>query len=129
MSKMSELSQTLDDLIRCGEDLIRVAGEIKEIFSGDAEAEKEKAPEAEPVKAAAEAEGKKKKGNGKQAEPAKEKEIAFTDVRALLAEKSRAGHTSEVKALLLKYGANKLSEIKPEDYAALMAEAEVLSDE
>ena len=60
MSKMSELSQTLDDLIRCGEDLIRVAGEIKEIFSGDAEAEKEKAPEAEPVKAAAEAEGKKK---------------------------------------------------------------------
>ena len=33
MSKMSELSQTLDDMIHVGENLIRVANEIKEIFS------------------------------------------------------------------------------------------------
>ena len=39
MSKMSELSQTLDDMIHVGEDLIRVANEIKEIFSETAEEE------------------------------------------------------------------------------------------
>ena len=45
------------------------------------------------------------------------------DVRALLAEKSGAGKTAEVKALLMKYDAGKLSGVKPEDYPALMEEA------
>jgi hypothetical protein len=47
-------------------------------------------------------------------------------VRAVLAEKSRSGHTEEVRALLNKHGADKLSEIDPAEYAALLAEAEVL---
>lgn len=33
-----------------------------------------------------------------------------------------------IRALLLKFGANKLSEIKPEDYAALLKKAEVIPD-
>ena len=45
---------------------------------------------------------------------------------AVLAEKSRAGHTAEVKALLLKHGADKLSDIDPAEYPALLADAEVL---
>ena len=44
----------------------------------------------------------------------------------MLAEKSRAGHTEEVKALLNKHGADKLSEIDPTEYAALLAEGEAL---
>ena len=40
--------------------------------------------------------------------------------------KSRDGKTREVKALLMKYDAGKLSGVKPEDYAALLAEAEGL---
>ena len=47
-------------------------------------------------------------------------------VRALLAEKSGAGKTTEVKALLNKYDAGKLSGVKPEDYPALMEEARLL---
>ena len=40
-----------------------------------------------------------------------EKPLTLEQVRATLAEKSRAGHTAEVKALLLKHGADKLSDI------------------
>ena len=54
------------------------------------------------------------------------KSIGIEAVRAVLAEKSRDGKTREVKALLMKYDAGKLSGVKPEDYAALLAEARVL---
>ena len=37
-----------------------------------------------------------------------------------------AGHTAEVKELLNKHGADKLSEIDPSEYPALLADAEVL---
>lgn len=53
-----------------------------------------------------------------------EKTIRLEDVRTVLSEISRSGHTAEMKALLAKHGAKKLSDIKPEDYAALLAEAE-----
>ncbi len=52
--------------------------------------------------------------------------IPLEKVRAVLADKSRLGHTVEVKALLQKHGAVKLSEVDPAEYAALLAEAEVL---
>ena len=61
------------------------------------------------------------------AAPVKErKAVGIETIRAVLAEKSRDGKTREVKALLMKYDAGKLSGVKPEDYAALLAEAEVL---
>lgn len=43
-----------------------------------------------------------------------------------MADKSRKGYTAEVKALLTKRGVNKLSDINPKDYAALLAEVEVI---
>lgn len=54
------------------------------------------------------------------------KSLTLEEVRAVLAEKSRAGHTAEVKELLNKHGADKLSEIDPSEYPALLADAEVL---
>lgn len=54
------------------------------------------------------------------------KPITIEDVRAVLAAKTQAGKRREVKELLLKYDSGKLSGVKPEDYAALMADAEVL---
>ena len=53
--------------------------------------------------------------------------ITLEDVRAVLTEKSRSGLTAQVKALLTKHGANKLSDIDPADYWALLLETEVLS--
>lgn len=58
--------------------------------------------------------------------PKEEKPLELEDVRAVLADKSRKGHTAEVKALLNKHGADKLSEIDPAEYASLLADAEVL---
>ena len=55
-----------------------------------------------------------------------EKPLTLEEVRAVLAEKSRAGHTAEVKELLNKHGADKLSEIDSSEYPALLADAEVL---
>lgn len=55
-----------------------------------------------------------------------EKVLTLEEVRKTLAGYSRNGKTAEVKALLQKYGANRLSEIKPQDYISLLKEAEVL---
>ena len=61
-------------------------------------------------------------------EAATKKEAVYTlvQVREKLASLSRAGKQTQVKALIEKFGATKLSEIKEEDYAALMQEAEGL---
>lgn len=53
-------------------------------------------------------------------------EVTLEQVRALLAEKSQAGLTAEVKEILTKFGAAKLSAVKPEDYASLYAAASEL---
>jgi len=63
--------------------------------------------------------------------PAKEaesvaKKITLEEVRAALGEKSQQGFTAGVRALLEKYGAPKLSQIDPANYAALLADAEGL---
>lgn len=49
--------------------------------------------------------------------------VTIEQVRAVMAEKSQAGLTSQVKELLEKFGANKLSAIKPDDYEALLEAA------
>jgi hypothetical protein len=58
-----------------------------------------------------------------KAEPLKPKPITLEQVRAELAEKSRNGHTADVRELLQKHGAAKLSEIDSGEYGALLAEA------
>lgn len=55
------------------------------------------------------------------------KALSFEEVRKAAADKSRQGFTAEVKALIEKYGAEKLSSVKPEDYEAFMKKLEVIS--
>lgn len=57
---------------------------------------------------------------------AKAVKLTLEDVRKVLTEKSRAGKTSDVKALLKKHGSNKLSEVNADDYEELLKEAEGL---
>ena len=54
------------------------------------------------------------------------KAITLEEVRAVLAEKSHDGYTDQVRGLLQKYGAEKLSGVDPKLYAALLKDAEVL---
>ncbi len=56
------------------------------------------------------------------------KPITLVEVRKFLAELSRDGKTSNVRDLLNKLGASKLSEINPENYAALLDDARKLKD-
>ena len=59
-------------------------------------------------------------------EVTKEITLTLTDVRKILAEKSRAGYTDQVRLLLEKYGADKLSAIDPSHYQNLVSEAACL---
>lgn len=115
MSKMSKLSAELDELRKCGETLIEISDTLRELFS-TAEGEK---PAKEP---------KKKEAIAEETPKPEKKALSLIDVRAVLADKSRNGYTADVKALLLKYGADKLSDINPSDYESLLAEAEVLGN-
>ncbi len=54
--------------------------------------------------------------------------ITLEQVRAVLAEKSHDGYTAEVRALLQKHGADKLSLIDPAEYESLMKDAEALGN-
>ena len=55
-----------------------------------------------------------------------EKTYEIEDVRKILADKSRLGHTEKIRELLEKYGAKKLSEIEPSNYKDLVADVEKL---
>ena len=64
-----------------------------------------------------------------EAEPVPEEEkptISFEQVRAALANKSRDGYTLAVKNLVESFGVEKLSEIKPEHYAEILKQAEMI---
>ena len=50
--------------------------------------------------------------------------IKVEDVRAVLADISRSGKTAQMKELLGRFGAERLSDVNPQNYAALLAAAE-----
>lgn len=102
MSKMSEMAATIEDLRAAAAAINQAANWLAQQFSAEAPAEEVKVPE----------------------KPA----LTLEQVRAVLAEKSRAGHTAAIRELLQKYGASKLSQIDPANYEALMLEVEELGN-
>ena len=106
MSKMSELSAAVAELRKCGETLIGVSETLRQIFSAG---EPEKP---EPMQ----------QPRQEEAEP----RVSLEEVRAVLAEKSVAGHRAEVQALIREFGADRLSAVDPGCYDSLKAKAEVL---
>lgn len=58
----------------------------------------------------------------KVASQKKPKQPTIEEVRAAMAEKSKAGHREEVKAVILKYGANKLTSLDSKHYAEVLKE-------
>lgn len=133
MSKMKDLSMVLDELVTCGETLINTANALKEIFSDTAEADLapkniKKTTAAKPAtEASAKAEGSEEP-KAADIQPTA-KTFSKEEVRGILAAKSSAGHSDEVRALLSKFGAKQLKQVDPKDYAALVQEAEVIGNE
>lgn len=81
-----------------------------------------------PAKRAA---AKDKKAAPKEAPAEEEKpasapapEVTLTDVRSVALKLSKAGRQKELKEIFAKYGADKLSGIAAENYAALLADLE-----
>lgn len=58
----------------------------------------------------------------------KKQSIPLEKVRGVLAEKSRDGYTAEVRAIIQSFGADRLSDIDPSHYEAVMKQAEVLGN-
>jgi len=102
MSKISEMAATIEDLRNTAATINDVANWLAEQFSSN-EPIPEKATSLEPV-------------------------LTLEAVRAVLADKSRAGFTAQIRSLLQKYGASKLSGIDPANYKTLLADAEGLTD-
>lgn len=109
MSKMAEMAQTIEELRTAAASINAAADWLYQQFSGEDNSKQQNSRSA-----------------AKKAEP--KPEVKLEDVRSVLAKKSRAGHTAEVRALLKKYGAAKLSEIDPANYEALMKDAEVIGN-
>lgn len=126
MGKVKLLLDVIGDLRSLADSLQAVADAVADNGAAEVELTTTKEPEkaGRSGKAAAKNTAKKEAKAEKQ-EP-EEKPLTLEEVRAVLAEKSRSGHTEEVRELLAKHGADKLSEIDPAEYAALLAEAEVL---
>jgi hypothetical protein len=108
MAKLSELNLTLGELRSAAQSLLSAADLLAELFSSSSEEEAQQ-PVAQPEPAA----------------PA----VTLEQVRAVLADKSRAGKTAAVRELLLSHGAEKLSAIDPAEYAAQGTDAHTLCEE
>ncbi|NFO02699.1 hypothetical protein FDB23_01010 [Clostridium botulinum] len=52
----------------------------------------------------------------------KQKQPTLEEVRAVMAEKNREGHREEVKAIIVKHGANKLTALDQKCYADVLKE-------
>ena len=106
MSKTSELALVTEELRNAAAALCSVAENLSTLLADQAE---QSAPSA-------------------QSNQKTETSLTLEAVRAVLADKSRNGHTADIRALLEKHGAAKLSEIDPAKYAALLADAEALGN-
>ena len=107
MSKMSDMAMTIEELRSAAAAINEVANWLATQFSGTTN----EAPAMKPA-------------DKEETKP----ELKLEDVRAVLAEKSRAGHTAAIRTLLQKYGASKLSAVDPKHYEALLKDAEVFDD-
>lgn len=104
MSKMNDMAMTIEELRNAATAINDAANWLAQQFGGASEIGKKTEAPAAPVKPA----------------------LTLEAVRAVLANKSRAGHTAEIRELLKKYGASKLSLVDQKHYEALLREAEVL---
>ena len=101
MSKMNDMAMIVEDLRSAAAAINEAASWLAEQFSSNE-------PSPEPV----------------PSEPVLTLEV----VRAVLADKSRAGFTAQIRSLLQKYGADKLSGIDPVNYKALLGDVEGLTN-
>lgn len=122
MSKMSNLDLLLKEIDEHASALIETTKDLRAMFSSPETDEEDGLTNTYETDESLEAKKEYEKNHPVKEEP----KITLEDVRARLAQLSRDGKTAKVKALIQKYGANKLSEVNPDDYEALLLDAEVI---
>lgn len=141
MSKMSELSQVLDELISCGERMIQIADSLKDLVAcgdrmiGIAKDIKEIFTEDDSPKLPAKTTKAAKTAKDTAPEPVKDEAPAKTytkeEVRGVLSAKANAENgkfKAAVKDIVKKYGnGGSLTNVDVKDYAALVADVEALA--
>ena len=126
MSKMSEIDLCIGELRTAAQSLTAVADSLTAIFdAGAAPAGKfTQSDHGNDQKTTADpANIEDGKVNAMKSSTPKPKPVTLEQVRAVLAEKSRSGHTAKVRELLQKHGAAKLSAIDPTEFETLLSEA------
>lgn len=106
MSKVKLLLNVINDIRSLADSLDALANAPESVDT----AEKKTVAQSNPVK------------------KSEEKTVSLEDVRKVLAEKSMAGFTNEVKAIISAHGSDKLSDINPSEYPAVLKEAEVIEN-
>ena len=132
MSKMSEISALLDEIKSCGNTLISIYDELHNLIDSkepDEEKPKAKTTRKKKTKTVEETQTVPEEQHSEEQPPEEmPKPLTFEDVQTAFGMKSKDGYTAEVKALITKFGAKKLSEIDAADYPALMKELEVIGN-
>ncbi len=101
---------TCDLAVKCLDDLIKLVNEGKD--------------ELIKLKEELTAQAKDKNEEVKEEKP----QPTLEEVRAVLADLSRRGYTTNVRMMLIGCGVSKLSEVDPKDYPELLAKAKELDD-
>ncbi len=120
MSKMSNLDLLLKEIDEHASALIEATKDLRAMFSSPGPDEEDGLTNTYETDESLEAKKEYEKNHPVKEEP----KITLEDVRARLAQLSRDGKTAQVKALIQKYGANKLFEVNSNDYEALLLDAE-----
>lgn len=116
MSKIQLLLDVVDNMRALADSIQAVANTMRE---NESERPVEPAPKPEPVQPApAEPEP--------IPVPKPVKPITLPELRTALGKLSRDGYTDQIRDLIRKYGADRLGEVDPANYGALLKEAEEL---
>ena len=131
--KLRDLVSVIDDLVSCGKALKDSALSLKEYFTaapktGQNDAPLVKEEKSKPKTSKAKSKEPAEPETEKTVEPAPETAKTYTkeEVRKILAGISQSGYKEKVIGILAKYGSGNITGLKPEDYAAVVAEAEGL---
>lgn len=126
MSAMSELSMILDDMINAGNAMVKAATALKGFYSSTAGEDTKTKESKKKAETPANAENKA------EAPATEEKTYTYEEVRKICAGKSAendGAHKREVLEIVKKYADGRtLSKVDPSQFAALVAEVEVIGD-
>ena len=116
MSKVQLLLDVVDNMRALADSILAVANTMRE---NEATRPPEPAPAPEPIQPVS-----------PKPEPIPVpkpvKPITLPELRTALGKLSRDGYTDQIRGLIQKYGADRLGEVDPANYSALLKEAEEL---